>query len=161
DNSPGVYRSTDSGETWTSALNLTGSGARSPVTFDAGKNLYVRVAVAGRNPTIIYALACGSISNQITNRLLTSNDGGASWNSQIADSIDAVQPSWNFYLSVDPRHSKTLYAGAIDLYKSTDAGETWKNIIRNLRVQSPPSKVEYLTSPGLIHVDQHALVFSP
>ncbi len=156
---PGIYRSTDAGETWTHILDLTGGA--SPVTFDSGQSLYVRVATAGRDPGFVYALASGTISNQATNRLLISSDGGTTWTSMNADSIDAVQPYWDFYVAADPRSPETLYAGAIDIYKSTDRGATWTNLTGNVQVQSPPSKVVFSTAPGLIHVDQHSLVFSP
>ena len=158
DSLSGVYMSTDSGETFRPALDLvSGSG---PITFDR-TNLYLRVAVTPARPQMVYAFVIGTINKAPVSRLITSADEGRSWTAQVVDSIDAVQPWWDLYLTVDPRDANTIYIGALDIHKSTDGGASWKNLTKNFKVEGTISHGKYTFDRSILHVDQHALVFLP
>ena len=67
----------------------------------------------------------------------------------IGDSFKVAFPvgqcDYNNSLAVDPTNPDIVYAGGINLFKSTDAGATFNDLIG--------------VFPGEIHVDQHALTF--
>jgi len=66
------------------------------------------------------------------------------------------QAGYDLVLEVDPTNDAILYAGGIDLFRSSDNGTTWvqmskwsnNNLLRNKNIP-------------LVHADQHALVFHP
>jgi photosystem II stability/assembly factor-like uncharacterized protein len=94
-----VYRSVDSGETW----SFSGAGLENTVVFDL---------VVHPNGTIFAATGAG---------VFRSGNGGLSWS---ATGLDAVPLS---SLRIDPTELSTLYAGSLDggVFKSTDSGFTW------------------------------------
>lgn len=128
--SPGVglYKSTDAGARWT-AVGLEKAG-------QIGK-----VVVHPKNPDLVHVAALGNIFGPNPERgVFRSTDGGTTWQHVLAvsDSTGAVD------LSMDPNNPRILYAGLwraerkpwtiIDggaeggVYKSMDAGETWKRL---------------------------------
>ena len=124
----GVFKSTDAGKTWTN-MGLE-------ETQHIGK-----VLIDPRNENTVYVAAIGHLYSQNPERgVYKTTDGGKSWQHVLkidarTGVIDIVQ---------DPRHPDTLYASAWDrdrrawnfresgpgsaLYKSTDAGRTWKKL---------------------------------
>jgi photosystem II stability/assembly factor-like uncharacterized protein len=76
--------------------------------------------------------------------IFRSVDGGASW-SQVADGLgaDCLQGCRVTMLKADPAISGMLYAGTYDgrIYKSTDAGETWQDIVGIWPVQEDYSEI--------------------
>jgi len=66
------------------------------------------------------------------------------------------QAGYDLVLELDPTNDNILYAGGIDLFRSSDNGTTWvqmskwsnNNLLRNKNIP-------------LVHADQHALVFHP
>ena len=158
----GIYITTDSGNTWQKLLSVTGTDTTgSPVTFDSDSALYIKIATTATRPNSIYAFISGAVNKQPTNQLLVSADGGRSWTAQTVNSVDAVQPWWNLYIAVDPGNANVIYVGTLDINKSTDGGASWTNLTGNCSVQqADPSNVSFTTG-GILHVDQHTLVFSP
>jgi photosystem II stability/assembly factor-like uncharacterized protein len=130
--SPGLYRSTDRGNSWTF---LTGG------SFDAGNFPSFYIGTTPGNPQLIYLSARGSIGGVPAFRILVSADGGATWTDRGANTLETFGSR---YIAVDPANTNTLYIGQYDLIKSTDGGVTWTNLSRDK-----------------IHVDQHAFAFSP
>jgi photosystem II stability/assembly factor-like uncharacterized protein len=146
----GLYRSTDSGDTW---ANLFAA------QYDITRRRDFRVAVTATNPKLIYAYFGGFVGSSLDARLRVSSDAGATWTDRNLATVDTAQLGYNTYLAVDPRDSMTIYIGSRDLYKSTDGGESWTNLTRNFY----DSGVGFQYAPGgsATHVDQHALTFSP
>lgn len=157
----GVYRTSDSGATWQQMISLAGNAIPgSPVVFDSDAPLYIKIATTAHKPNSIYAFVSGTVNKQATNQLIVSADTGTSWTAQTVNSVDAVQPEWNLYIAVDPRNANNIYVGTLDINKSTDGGATWTNLTRNCTVQQDDPTNVIFTGEGILHVDQHKLVFS-
>jgi len=139
--SGGVYKSIDGGDTWNLVLQ------------PPGYSDVVILAIAPSQPQTVYAaLAEGGGLNGV----YRTTDGGANWTNLGNDShycdrypfplfITVSQCWYNNALIVDPADANTVYAGGIDLFKSTDGGAHFADLIGFF--------------PGAIHVDQHALAF--
>ena len=127
----GVYKTTDAGRTW-SYLGLVETRHIS------------KIRVHPRNPDLVYVAALGQVWGPTPERgIYKSTDGGASWKKVLFrnDSTGAID------LSMDPSNPATLYAAfwqagrtpwqlvsggpGSGIFKSTDGGETWKEITRN------------------------------
>jgi hypothetical protein len=127
----GVYKSTDSGKTWTHC-GLT-------ETRHIGQ-----VRIHPRNPDIVFVAALGHAFGKNEERgVYKSTDGGKTWRKTLykSDKAGAVD------LSFDPNNPNVIYAslweahrnfwelssGGPDsgLWKSLDGGETWSEITRN------------------------------
>ncbi len=127
----GVYKSTDSGKTW-SHVGLADSQA------------IARIRIHPANPDVVYAGAFGHPFGANEERgVFRSTDGGKTWKrilfrSNRAGPID---------LAMDPRDPRVLFAAIWEayrtpwtlssggdgsgLFKSTDGGDTWSEITRN------------------------------
>jgi hypothetical protein len=124
----GVYKSTDAGRTW----KLMGLEATQQIG---------RIVVDPEDPNIVYVAALGHAWNANPERgLYKSTDGGATWKLAkfVSDKAGFVD------LVMDPKDHNTLYASSWErvrgpyflksggpgsgLWKSTDAGATWREI---------------------------------
>lgn len=127
----GVYKSTDAGKTW-KHLGL------------ADTRQIGRVRVHPRNPDLVYVCALGHMSGPNEQRgIFKSTDGGKTWKQTFARGPEAGCVD----LAIDPSNPDVMYAGfwqvirrpwsmesggkGSGLFKSTDGGETWKEIGRN------------------------------
>lgn len=127
----GMYRSTDAGKTWQP------SGLR-----DAGQIGAIRVHPG--NPDLVYVAVLGHAFGPNAERgVFRSKDGGRTWDKILfrSDSAGAID------LAMDPVNPRILYAAfwqarrgpwymssggpGSGLFKSTDGGDTWKEITRN------------------------------
>ena len=145
----GVYKSTDAGKTWTH-LGLE-------ETRNIGK-----VRVHPTNPDIVYVAALGHAHGPNEQRgLFRSRDGGQSW-----ERILYVNENVGVHdLSMDPNNPRTLYAASwaarrtpyqlisggegCGIYKSTNGGDTWKEITRNQGLPTGPlGKIGVAVSPA-------------
>lgn len=141
----GIYRTANGGDTWS---KLAGGLPEENVAR-------VEIAVAPTNPNRVFA----SFEDDTTGDVLgiyRSDDGGETW-SQLPrprkgpPGYDIVcQCFYDQYIAVQPDDEDVVYWGAIDLWKSTDGGESWENITRGTN-----------DAVGKMHVDQQALAFSP
>lgn len=143
---PGLYRSTDGGNSW---ANIFASPYIANGTFD------VTVAVTPANPKVIY-IYTGGITSGFDARVVKSTDSGASWTNLGAKDIDTGQFGYNTYIFVDPTNESTVYIGARDIFRSTNGGLGWTNLNNNFT----PSNV-FQPSRSNTHPDQHAFTFSP
>jgi photosystem II stability/assembly factor-like uncharacterized protein len=106
----GIYRSTDSGATWT---QMTGSGLPDG---DWGR---VGVAVSPDGQRVYALIDAGKKSG-----LYRSNDGGSTWTLANSDSR-LTSRSWYFMgIAVDPSNPDFIYMPNIALYRSDDGGKT-------------------------------------
>jgi photosystem II stability/assembly factor-like uncharacterized protein len=127
----GVYKSTDAGKTWT-YLGLVET------------RQIAKIRIHPRNPDIAYVAALGPVWGPSPARgIYKTVDGGKTWAKILFrnDSTGAVD------LSMDPSNPDVLYAGfwqagrtpwklvsggaGSGLFRSTDAGKTWKELTRN------------------------------
>ena len=112
----GLWKSTDAGETWINLMNKKGL-PKNEVIGNIG------IAVSAVNPERIYALIeCKSRG------LYRSDDGGNTWEKQ-TDDANICQRAWYFSkIYADPKNENIVYALNVGMYKSTDAGKTFKPI---------------------------------
>jgi photosystem II stability/assembly factor-like uncharacterized protein len=127
----GVWKSVDAGKTWTS-LGLK-------------KSRHVpRIAIHPTNPDIVYAGVLGNLYKPTQERgVYKSTDGGKTWKK----TLFANEHAGVVDLQMDPTNPRILYASTwrvnrtpyslnsggegSALWKSTDSGETWKEISKN------------------------------
>jgi photosystem II stability/assembly factor-like uncharacterized protein len=127
----GVWKSVDAGKTWESK--------------GLEKSRHIpRISIHPTNPEIVYAAVLGNIYKPTEERgVYKSIDGGATWKKTlfVNDQAGAVD------LIMDPNNPRILYASTwrvqrtpyslssggegSALWKSTDSGETWKEISKN------------------------------
>ncbi len=129
----GVYKSTDAGKTWTH------------IGFDGGgKQNISKIRVHPTNPDIVWVAVFGQHGAPNDERgVYKTTDGGKTWKKVLYrdDKTGAID------ISVDRTNPNVLYASLWEayrveyqmssggpgsgLFKSTDGGETWKEITRN------------------------------
>ena len=127
----GVYKTTDGGKTWTH------------VGLEATQAI-ARIRVDAKDPNLVYVAALGHPYGPSPDRgIFRSTDGGATWKKILYENDTAGAED----LSIDPRNPKIMFATIWDvqrtpwslssggpaskMYKSTDGGDTWKDITRN------------------------------
>lgn len=108
-----LWKSTDSGETWT---NITANEG-----LPAGTWGIAGVAVAHNNNQIVYAI----IENE-NGGVYRSDDGGKTWKKQ-NDDRSLRQRAWYYSrIYTDTKDDHTLYVLNVDYHKSVDGGKTFK-----------------------------------
>ena len=112
----GLYKSTDSGETWEKMTE--------GLPEEMGK---MAIAVSRSNPEKVYALI-ESDSNSEKRGLYVSNNAGKSW-SQVTNDNRLVQRAWYYIeLFIDPKNENTIYVLSAPALRSNDGGKTWENL---------------------------------
>ena len=127
----GMWKSVDAGKTW---------------KFTGLKNSrhIPRIRIHPKNPDMVYAAVLGDLYKSSEERgVYKSTDGGKNWRKVLFANADAGAVD----LIMDPNNPRILYASTWNvrrtpyslssggdgsaIWKSTDAGETWKNISKN------------------------------
>src|SRR5262249_29157042 len=130
------------------------------------------LAIAPSNQNIVYALAADNTTTSVLYAVFRSTDGGLSWAktvtqaSAVTDTLLLTNPVYalcfnqklgqGWYdnvIAVDPADptGNTVWAGGIDLFRSTNGGVNW----------FPASSWWETGQPYYLHADQHAIVFHP
>lgn len=127
----GIWKSTDAGKTW--AFSGLKDSKHIP-----------RIRIHPKNPDMVYAAVLGDLFKSSEERgVYRSEDGGKNWKRVLFATADAGAVD----LCMDPNNPRVLYASmwrirrtpyslesggeGSAIYKSTDGGDTWKNISSN------------------------------
>jgi photosystem II stability/assembly factor-like uncharacterized protein len=129
----GLYKSVDAGKTW------------KPIGLEKSEHIG-RILVDPNNPERVYVTALGSAYGPSPERgVYRSTDGGAHWK-RILFSHEHPEDVGAIEMSLDPKNPKVLYASlwatrrppwsvyapsympGSGLFKSTDGGDTWKQL---------------------------------
>ena len=151
----GVYKSTDAGKTWQN-MGLPESSAIGQVLIDP------------RNPDVVYVAAVGHLWKANKERgLYKTTNGGKTWELALSINEDTGVTDVRF----DPSNPDILYAASYQrrrtpfgyngggpgsgIYKSTDAGKTWKRLgledtrqISRIRVNPKNPDIVYVAAQG-------------
>ena len=136
----GIWRSSDGGATWT---ELGPSNQLLPSNDANGR---IGVAIDPQNPKRVFAVYANEPSGAFE-AFFESTDGGNTWSAPpgAQATLAASQEVYGWWfgrLWVDPHDGNHLFLAGLDLYQSTDGGQTW-------------------SSDSSIHADQHAMEFDP
>jgi photosystem II stability/assembly factor-like uncharacterized protein len=128
----GIYKSTDAGKTWTQM------GLKDTIHIG-------RIAIHPKDPDVVYAAALGyHFTDNEERGIYKTSDGGQSW-----EKVLFVSPKVGFVdVAVHPEKPDIVFAVSYDkkrvpwnfvewgpetaIYKSTDAGKTWKKLSAGL-----------------------------
>jgi PKD repeat protein len=148
----GVYKSaTGNPGSWTK-LNTGVNG------FPATGVQRIELACAPSNPQVVYAITQGAGNG--VGGIYRTTDGGANWTSctlpvdadgGIGADLTRGQAWYDLTIAVDPNNENTVFVGGIDLFKSTNGGNTWQQISH------------WYGGFGFqeVHADQHWIYFHP
>ncbi len=138
----GIYKSTDSGQTWT------------PMGLDETGRIG-RIVVHPTNPDIVFAAALGRLTGPQQERgVYRSTDGGKTW-----QRVLFVDPNTGCSgLAMDPNNPQVLFAGmwqvemhtygmfsggpGSGIYVSRDGGSTWKRLLGHGLPKPPLGKID-------------------
>lgn len=134
-----ILKSSDAGQTWQPIMNgIPNAGILSRISIE----------ISGSNPNLLYASVLDS-TYDIQGIYKTTN-GGQNWN---AVAMNGLPPDvfmgfgWYFdQLKINPADDNELFVLGVDLYRSTNGGNTWS-------MAGPP----WYTYD--FHADKHDLVF--
>jgi photosystem II stability/assembly factor-like uncharacterized protein len=149
----GMYKSTDEGKTW------------SHIGLEATSHIG-RVVVDPTNPNRVYVAALGHVYDPNPERgLYRSIDGGAHWKKVLFKASDPENVG-AIDVAIDPKNPRVLYASLWatrrppwsvyapsnmpggGLYKSTDGGDTWKQLTGGLPTDEFVGKIGIAVSPS-------------
>ena len=134
----GVFKSTDSGKTWVNKSK----GLAHPQNMRA---LLVRRAPSGNLYCAVGPLRVGS-NFPTPGGIWKSTDGAESWTPINAQ----LKLGWQTGFAVDPTNENVIYSCAASgwsnrqggVYKTTDAGKTWKQVFRDGSAGFPPDEIQ-------------------
>ena len=145
----GVYKSTD-GTNWTQ-LNSGSNG------FPTSGFTRIEIATAPSDEDVLYAIAEGGSESEDIEFFVKTSDGGTSWSDvDIPENTSGVhftrgQAWYDLIIAVHPTDANTVFAGGIDVHKSTNSGTSWNQVSHWYGGYSLP----------YVHADQHGMAFRP
>jgi len=142
-----IIKSTDGGGSWTEMNQKFATGR-------------VAIAVAESNSDVLYVSATDGTN---FHSLWKSNDAGATWNQTglAASAGDYIgnQGWFNNQISVNPFNENELYIGGLQLWKSTDAGETFtRKTSWTLKDYGADYDSEAGSATNYAHADFHGMI---
>ncbi|MGY6649141.1 T9SS type A sorting domain-containing protein [Wenyingzhuangia sp. IMCC45574] len=142
-----IFRTTD-GENFTEKYSFT-SGNR------------VELSVSKTNPNKVYALAQVPSGVSLVKTTDGTNFGLIAKPNDVDDDIEPDdfarnQAFYNLTIEVDPENDDIVYAGGIDLFRSSNGGGSWKQISKWSNNNSLAD-----LDVSQVHADQHAIIFDP
>lgn len=147
--SSGIYLSTNAGQNWS---RLT--AGLPPADPTIGR---ISIAVAPSDPNYVFALyKSAEIPNGNTNDFYgfyKSTNKGVNWTKMPDGPLPGFASDFGWYfglLEVDPNNPNIIYAGAVDLFRTTNGGTSWANITDS-----------YSGTFEEQHPDMHALWIDP
>jgi hypothetical protein len=126
----------------------------------------VVLAAAPSDASVVYALIAGGCIDPTDNfqkffcvDVLRSSDKGVTWIKKNMplnnDTTGFATIAWHALdIAVDPNNPNQIFAGGLDMHRSTDGGNTWAQL-------SDWSLMYEGGGPLYIHADQHTIVFKP
>jgi hypothetical protein len=157
----GIFVSTDQGNTFPTNLWTSSNGAPTSYSFVSlgvssdGNTMYANIA-SSAGLGVFKSIDAGQEWTNITasafNSANATRDGNTIpiWRQITNQPGYGPQLTYDQTLGVDPQNPDWVYMGFQDLWLSQDGGSTWTDVTYNSA---------YTTE--LMHVDHHALVFSP
>ncbi len=134
----GMFFSTDSG----ASFPLTNNLFNNPVAPTAGSyyNVHFDQSTLPDNKTF-YATV--ELTDCTTLKLFKSTNSGSSWTNPAATGLGGFQCGYDDEVGVDPQNPNRIYIGLVDLFRSENGGMSFSGGL------------------GQVHVDYHAIEFSP
>ncbi|MCX8056563.1 MAG: T9SS type A sorting domain-containing protein [Ignavibacteria bacterium] len=139
-----IFRSTDGGNSFVQIHTLANQGR-------------AEIAIAPSNKDIIYISFHDLQTNEVT-KFQKSTNGGASFvditvpgPSLTYNSYTGPQAWYNNIIAVHPTDPNIVFAGGVDLFKTTNGGQTWTQIT---------NWYSHISYP-YVHADFHAIAFHP
>ncbi len=139
-----IYRSTDGGNSFTQIHTVANQGR-------------AEIAISPSNPNVIYVSFHDLQTNEVTKFQKSTNGGSTFFDITVPgpsithQSYTGPQAWYNNIVVVHPQNSDIVYAGGVDLFRSTDGGQSWSQIT---------NWYPYLTYP-YVHADFHVIEFHP
>jgi photosystem II stability/assembly factor-like uncharacterized protein len=167
----GIWKSADGGQTWSRLLN----GLPDPSLPNMGYGR-IKLAMAPSNPNILYASFAYSpklgdtinLKNDALLGIWKTTNAGQSW-TQVTTPLTSNQHNRNqgnttalgsqggyaHALIVHPTDPNIVFIGGLDIYKTTDGGNTWAQVSMWLPPGDPrnPEGIPY------VHADHHMFAF--
>ena len=138
----GVYKSTDTGESWESASE--------GMSFSNVER--IRLAVSPSDPNVLYAAFQTQYITEDFFRMYRTDDGAEEW-----EQVDA-SGAWCglcvifMAFAVDPEDPKTVYHGEVELYRSTDGGDTFLRHQNGIYVDHSHLAFDTLSDPSAMYL---------
>lgn len=148
----GVILTSINGATFTVKQSIT-NGKRTQIAAsatDTGK-FYVLAQLSTAGTPIAFIKTINGFTSTTNVTLPNDSDNKIS-----ANDFTRTQAFYNLLLEVDPTNDAIVYAGGIDLFRSTTSGSSWTQITK----WSNNANLNTLNVPT-VHADFHALIFNP
>ena len=143
---------------------------KNAIIADTDFNITARVMLSSSKtlPNTVYAIIAAKSNTQTVGDfpatqgkyLVKTTDGGANWNynnmpNNYDDGRNWAYLAWHaFTIKVDPNDANIIYAGGLDVHKSTDGGTTWTKV-------SDWVQMYYGGADDYVHGDIHEIAYKP
>ncbi len=121
----------------------------------------VVLTTSASNANVVYAAFAAGIHDPGTDPIYRglfiyrSNDKGATWNEVLTPVGDDVWANLAWHamtIAVDPNNPEVLYAGGLDLWRTSNNGTSWDHL-------SDWTRMYYGGGNTYVHADQHTIVY--